>query len=89
MRQVSMQEFEQDPQSCIAEAEAGQRLVLVRDGKPVVQIVPAAASADTPQLWKSEEERKAAGKEFFAMLEKGFNMGGFKIPNRDELYDRD
>ena len=89
MRSVSVEEFEQDTQACIAEAEAGQRLVLMRGGKAVAEIGPAPEIEETGQLWKTEEERLAAGASLLARLKKGYDLGGFKIENRDELYDRD
>jgi antitoxin (DNA-binding transcriptional repressor) of toxin-antitoxin stability system len=92
MRSISIQEFEKDPKACIAEAEAGQRLILVRGGKAVVEIAPgsqAALEPESAQLWKTEDERLAEGKELMKILRKGFDLGGLKITNRDELYDRD
>jgi antitoxin (DNA-binding transcriptional repressor) of toxin-antitoxin stability system len=92
MRSISIQEFEQDPKACIAEAEAGQRLVLVRGGKAVVEITPSAGSivsSEPVQAWNSEEGRLAAGEELLKILRKGFDLGGSKMANRDELYDRD
>ena len=53
MRSISIQEFEQDPAACIAEAEAGQRLVLLRGGKAVVEITPGSgliSESDQTQL---------------------------------------
>jgi antitoxin (DNA-binding transcriptional repressor) of toxin-antitoxin stability system len=92
MRSISIQEFEKDPKACIAEAEAGQRLILVRGGRAVVEINPGTGSTiepETPQLWKTEEERLAAGAELMKIMRKGFNLGGLKVTDRDELYDRD
>ena len=89
MRSVSIEEFERDTEGCIAEAEAGQRLVLMRGGKAVAEIGPAPEVEETQQLWKTEEERLAAGAELLALLRKGYDLGGFKIENRDELYERD
>jgi hypothetical protein len=42
-----------------------------------------------PNGWIAEAERVAAGKELIKILRKGFDLGGLKIINRDELYDRD
>ncbi len=89
MRSVSIEEFERDTEGCIAEAEAGQRLILMRGGKAVAEIGPAPEVEETKQLWTSEEERRAAAAKFLAILDKGYDLGGFKIENRDELYDRD
>jgi len=91
MRQISIQEFEQDPKACLAEVEAGHGLTLLRGGRPVVEISPAFDTEGllSGQVWKSEEERLAAGAELMSMLRKGFDLGGSRIENRDELYDRD
>ena len=92
MRSISIQEFEQDPAACIAEAEAGQRLVLLRGGKAVVEITPGSGlinESDQTQLWHSEEERLAAGAELMDILRVGCNLGGPTITTRDELYVRD
>jgi antitoxin (DNA-binding transcriptional repressor) of toxin-antitoxin stability system len=83
MRSISIQEFEQDPKACIAEAEAGQRLVLVRGGKAVVEITPVAESAQTISA-----ERSAALDRLSAIMDKGYDMG-LVWNGRDELYDRD
>ena len=40
MRRVSLREANQNFSSCIAEVESGERLVLLRRGKPVAEIIP-------------------------------------------------
>jgi antitoxin (DNA-binding transcriptional repressor) of toxin-antitoxin stability system len=91
MRQISIQEFEQDPKACLAEVEAGHGLTLLRGGKPVVDISPASDIDDllSGQVWKTEDERLAAGAELMNLLRTGFDLGGLRIENRDELYERD
>ncbi len=83
MRSISIQEFEQNTAACIAEAEAGQRLVLLRGGKAIAEIVP---SSDTTQ--PSRAERMAALGRLSAIMDKGYDMG-LVWNGRDELYDRD
>jgi antitoxin (DNA-binding transcriptional repressor) of toxin-antitoxin stability system len=83
MRSISIQEFERDPKACIAEAEAGQRLVLVRGGKAVVEIAPIA---EAPQTISAE--RCDALDRLSAMMDRGYDMG-LAWNGRDELYDRD
>ncbi len=85
MRQVSAQLL--DPESLI-ELKSGHRLQLVQGGRTIAEIVPALQSEES-QFWKSEEERLSSGKELMDILHKGFDLGGFRIENRDELYDRD
>lgn len=89
MRQISIQEFERDPKACIAEVEAGHALTLLRAGKPIVEISPAPQTNGLldGQLWKTEEERMAAGAELMQILRKGSDLGGLRIENRDELYE--
>jgi prevent-host-death family protein len=87
MRSISIQEFEKDPKACIAEAEAGQRLILVRGGKPVAELVPASETQATQEA--KEQKRLAAVRRLTEIMDKGVNLGGLKITNRDELYERD
>jgi antitoxin (DNA-binding transcriptional repressor) of toxin-antitoxin stability system len=89
MRNVSIQELAEDTEACIAEVEAGHKLVLMRGNKAVAEITPAPEVDQMPQLWKTEEERRANAVELLAILDSGYDLGGFKIENRDELYERD
>jgi antitoxin (DNA-binding transcriptional repressor) of toxin-antitoxin stability system len=88
MRTLSVQEFEQDTDTYIAEAESGQRLVLMRGDRPVAEIGPAASN-DSDRSNKSEEDRLAALAEFKEMLDRGMDLGGFRIEHRDTLHDPD
>ena len=87
MRTVSIQEFEQHPADFISEVEAGGQLTLIRGGKAVATVAPATTS--TGRVWQSEEQRQAAVEEFLEQLRRGYDLGGFKITDRDALYDRD
>ncbi len=83
MRSISIQEFEKDPKACIAEAEAGQRLILLRGGKPVAEIAPPPQATET-----SSVERRAALDRLSVIMDKGYDMG-LIWNGRDELYDPD
>jgi antitoxin (DNA-binding transcriptional repressor) of toxin-antitoxin stability system len=69
MRSISIQEFEKDPKACIAKAEAGQRLILVRSGKPVAEIVPYTGS-------KPDAKCEAARKQLLSIMDQGLDLGG-------------
>jgi prevent-host-death family protein len=79
MRRVSLREANQNFSSCIAEVEAGERLVLLRRGKPVAEIVPYKKKLDPV--------REAARKEIIAIMKRGIPMGGVP-PTRDEMHER-
>jgi len=82
MRNVPVQEFEQHPADFISEVEAGSSLTLVRGSKAIVTLAPTEQRYPLPE----GPEREAAIKEFFEMMDKGFDLKGLHI-NRDELYD--
>lgn len=95
MRQLSVQEFEDDPKGYLAQAEAGQRLVLHRGGKAVLEIGPSPGvqrggewrGDEEEETQPSSEERQAAVKRLMLKLNKGYDLGGLRIENRDELYE--
>lgn len=69
MRHVSLREANQKFSSCIAEVEAGERLVLLRRGIPVAEIVPYVSS-------KVQSKREAARKQLLAIMDQGLDLGG-------------
>lgn len=92
MRNVSIQELEADAAGLIAEVEAGQRLTLIRGGRAVADIVPHADVVSGSETRHATAEKMTHGEaveQLMTTLEKGFDLGGFKITNRDELYERD
>jgi antitoxin (DNA-binding transcriptional repressor) of toxin-antitoxin stability system len=92
MSSVSLKEVEEHPADFVAKVEAGERLTLVRGGKTLADVVPrngASDEAGLPKKWATEEERLAAVEKFFAVLDTGLDLGGLRIENRDELYERD
>lgn len=84
MRQVQLHEAEENLAALVAEAEAGESLTILRNGKPVAQIVPVPGGPEQPDF----AARAAAFKRLEALMEKGLNLGGV-WNGRDELYDRD
>jgi prevent-host-death family protein len=80
MRRVSLREANQNFSACIAEVEAGERLILLRRGKPVAEIVPYTKKRLDPA-------REAARKELIALMKQGIPMGGVP-PTRDEMHER-
>jgi antitoxin (DNA-binding transcriptional repressor) of toxin-antitoxin stability system len=82
MRQVSAQLLDHDS---LVELESGHRLQLVQGGKTIAEIVPVAESS----FEEEETRRLEAVRHLSEMLEKGMHLGGLRITNRDELYDRD
>ena len=87
MRTVSIQELEQHTAQLVAEVEAGNRLTLIRGGKAVGELIPHAA--ESASQWTTEDERLAAIDKVMDKLHQGYDLGGFKITDRDALYDRD
>ena len=81
MRQVSLREANQNFSSCIAEVEAGERLVLTRRGQPVAEIVPFTGKR------KLDPEREAARQRMLALLDEGLDLGGVPL-TRDEMHER-
>ena len=70
MRQVSLREANQNFSSCIAEVEAGERLVLLRRGKPVAKIVPYTDEIEV------DPKREAARTKLLAIMDAGLDWGG-------------
>jgi antitoxin (DNA-binding transcriptional repressor) of toxin-antitoxin stability system len=84
MRNVQLAEAEDHLADLVCEAEAGESLTILRGDKPVARIIPFRA--DTAP---DESQRQAAVQRLIALMERGIDMGGFKIANRDQVYDRD
>ena len=81
MRRVSLREANQNFSSCIAEVEAGGRLILLRRGKPVAEIRPYSKKR------AADPEREAAKRRLIAIMRRGIPMGGVP-PTRDEMHER-
>jgi prevent-host-death family protein len=80
MRQVQLQDAEEHFAALVAEAEAGESLTIVRDGKAVAQIIPFPEKSD------ELSDRDAAIRELDLLLRQGLDLGGV-APTRDEMHD--
>ncbi len=69
MREVSLREANQNFSACVAEVEAGERLVLTRRGEPVAEIVPYTGK-------KLDPKKEEAWKRMMAVMEAGLDWGG-------------
>ena len=69
MREVSLREANQNFSACIAEVEAGERLILTRRGEPVAEIVPYTGK-------KLDPEKEAAWQEMLEIMNAGHDWGG-------------
>lgn len=69
MRSVSLREANQNFSSCIADVEAGERIVLTRRGEPVAELVPYTGK-------KLDPKQEAARKEILAIMDAGLDWGG-------------
>jgi prevent-host-death family protein len=49
MSTVSVQDLQQDPAALLDRVEAGERLVVVRGGRPVAELRPVAAPRPAPR----------------------------------------
>lgn len=46
MTQVSIEEMQRDLSGCLKRVEAGETLLIVREGKPVAEVKPVGASVE-------------------------------------------
>ncbi|WP_162539287.1 type II toxin-antitoxin system prevent-host-death family antitoxin [Granulicella sp. WH15] len=86
MRQVQLREEDKQLAALIAEAEAAEGLTILRAGKPVAKIIPFTVPEAGSAL---DAEREAARTELRRIMDHGYELGGYRIASRDELYDRD
>lgn len=49
MSTISLQDLERDPSGLLDRVEAGERLVVARDGRPVAELRPLASAARGPR----------------------------------------
>ncbi len=86
MRQVQLELLDDHS---IQQLAAGERVQVVLKNVTVAEIVPVDPAALSAQQEEKERLRLAARERLLETLRKGYDLGGFKITNRDELYDRD
>ena len=82
-RRISLRDANQRFAQCIREVEAGEELVITRNGTPVAKLVPIAAGRRvlTP-------EQQAAWARLEALMKEGWEIGAGPL-DRDALHDRD
>ncbi len=78
MKTVSSRQANQEFSKLLAEAAAGEEIVITRRGTPIARLIRAG-------LREHESDRAAAVARLLARLD--LSMGGGKV-ERDELYDR-
>ena len=80
MREVTLREANQNFSACVAEVEAGERLVLTRRGRPVAQLIPFREKA------KPDPKQEAAWQEMLEIMKAGLDWGG--PSTYDERHER-
>jgi prevent-host-death family protein len=79
MRTVGAREANQQFSRLLREAEAGQEILITRNGEPVARLSPA-------RVKQSAKARAAALRRLDKIMEKGLDFGGRRW-TRDELHD--
>jgi prevent-host-death family protein len=81
-RQITLREANQRFAQCVRAVEAGEELVITRNGRPVAKLVPVAAGRRvlTP-------EQQAAWERLSEMMEQGWDIGAGPL-DRDALHER-
>jgi prevent-host-death family protein len=80
MKTVSARDANQGFSRLLAEAAAGEEILITRRGRPVARLVPVAGPAEA-------DRRAAAKRRLLASLRKGLRLGGV-VPARAEIYGR-
>jgi prevent-host-death family protein len=78
-QRVSLREVNQHLTRYVKAAEAGERIVITRRGKPVALLSPL-----TPEARSLTAEQEAA---LARTLSRSYSLGG-RAPTRDELHER-
>lgn len=80
MKTVPARQANQAFSKLLAEAEAGEEIVITRRGIAVAKLVPVTAR-------DAGSARQAAVRRMIARMERGARLGGIKVP-REEIYQR-
>lgn len=67
----------------IEKVEEDGGFLITRDGFPIVQLVRCG-----PRFKRGSPEWQKAREELAAIMKEGLPLGGLKIENRDDIYDR-
>lgn len=86
MKQVTLREANQQFSKLVREVEAtGERVLVLRNGRPAVEIAPTAKRA---QRNLTEEQRASFDAFLEAALRRPGNSKGVRRWSRDELHER-
>ncbi len=85
MRSVPVEMAGRDFFTLIREIESGERFMITRNGEPIARLEPCGASASEKM---EDPGYEAAYRRMVANMRKGAHLGGLKIGNRDEIYER-
>ena len=77
---ITLQEAELNIGKYITAAEHGESVIIIKQNKPVAQLMPY------PSKRKLSSEQISARKRTLERMKKGFSLGGI-CPNRDSLYE--
>ena len=80
MRRVSAREANQAFSRLLAEAAAGEEIIITRRGEPVAKLGPVSAD-------RVRSKRAAAVKRMMARMRRGVHLGGVKV-TREEMHER-
>ena len=78
---ISLQDADRSFARCIQDVEAGEDILITRDGKPVARL----SRADTRTL--PTPEQTAAWEQWKAAMERGWDIGASRF-DRDSLHER-
>lgn len=80
MKTMSARAANQAFSRLLAEAAAGEEIIITRRGVPVAKIGPVSSG-------DASRERAAAVRRMKRRMKKGVHLGGIKVP-REEIYQR-
>lgn len=80
-RTISLREANQSFARCVREVEAGEELIITRNGNPVARLVPAK------QQRVLTPEQEAAWERTKRRMEEGWDIGAGPL-DRDSLHER-
>ena len=81
MKTVGAREANQNFSKLLREAEAGEEIVITRNGKRIARLCPDTSSD------ARDAKREAALKRLMKLLDKGLDFGG-RAFTRDEMHER-
>jgi len=80
MKTVGAREANQNFSKLLREAEAGQEIVITRNGKRVARLSPEPGCVE-------DAKRKVARKRLLKLMDKGLDFGGRRF-TRDEMHEK-